>query len=41
MKEEATVILKAIQKGNLPDWETLMNWLEKAKAYNGFYILGL
>ena len=39
--EEATVILKAIQKGNLPDWETLMNWLEKAKAYNGFYILGL
>lgn len=31
----------AIRASRPPDFETLLRWLDDAKAYNGFYILGI
>lgn len=35
------VIINRILKRTPPDYKKLVEWLEKAKAYNGFYILGI
>lgn len=35
------VIINKILKETPSDYKKLVEWLEKAKAYNGFYILGI
>lgn len=34
-------IIAKLQKGKPVDYEILIEWLTKSKAYNGFYILGI
>ena len=34
-------VVKRIQNEKPADYKTLLSWLEKAKEYNGFYILGV
>ena len=35
------VIIKKINTTKVSDCETIIAWLNKAKSYNGFYILGI
>lgn len=35
------LIMERIQKDKPMDYATLLDWLYKSKAYNGFYILGV
>lgn len=39
--EQTHLILEQVKKTRPPDHQTLLNWLEKAKGTNGFYILGI
>lgn len=39
--EQAASIIKHIKEEKPPEHQTLLSWLEKAKQYNGFYVLGL
>lgn len=34
-------VVKKIQNEKPAEYKTLLSWLEKAKEYNGFYILGV
>lgn len=34
-------IIEKLRKDKLTDYEVLIKWLIKSKAYNGFYILGM
>jgi len=34
-------VVKRIENEKPADYEALLSWLEKAKEYNGFYILGV
>ena len=34
-------IIEEIKKNKPLDYETLIGWLNKAKQYNGFYVLGM
>lgn len=34
-------IIEKIQRAQPADYEVLLSWLNKAKEYNGFYILGV
>jgi hypothetical protein len=34
-------IIKRIRESKPADYTVLVDWLERAKAYNGFYILGI
>ena len=34
-------MIAKLQKGKPSDYKTLVEWLKKAKEYNGFYILGI
>lgn len=34
-------IIEEIKKNKPLDYETLIEWLNKAKQYNGFYVLGM
>lgn len=39
--EETKCVLEKLKHTHLPDQEILVRWLEKAREYSGFYILGL
>ena len=39
--EQVRAILDQVKAAQPPDCQTLLNWLEKAKETNGFYVLGL
>lgn len=34
-------LMERLRREQPPEYETLMSWLERAKDYNGFYILGI
>lgn len=34
-------LMERLRREQPPEYETLMGWLERAKDYNGFYILGI
>lgn len=40
-KEQINVIIERLENLQPKDQESLINWLQKAKEYNGFYILGI
>ncbi len=40
-KEQISVIIERLKNLQPKDYENLIDWLQKAKEYNGFYILGI
>ena len=34
-------LMERLRREQPPEYETLLGWLERAKDYNGFYILGI
>ena len=34
-------LMEQLRREQPPEYETLLGWLERAKDYNGFYILGI
>lgn len=40
-KEQTALVMKRVKKAKPMDYQTLLEWLEEAGKYNGFYILGL
>ena len=39
--EQIDLLLARIQETEPEDWQVLTEWLEEARKYNGFYILGI
>lgn len=39
--EDLEVIISRIRERHPRDWENLLPWLEEARKYNGFYVLGV
>ena len=39
--EQIDLLLARIRETQPEDWQVLTEWLEEARAYNGFYILGI
>ena len=40
-KEQTNTIIERLESLQPKDYECLIEWLQKAKEYNGFYILGI
>lgn len=40
-REQTRLIMKRIQEKQPPAYQVLLNWMEKSKEYNGFYVLGI
>lgn len=39
--ELINVLIEQVRETQPVDWKVLVKWLEEAKAYNGFYVLGI
>jgi len=39
--EQIDLLLVRIRETQPEDWQVLTEWLKAARAYNGFYILGI
>lgn len=39
--EQIDLLLAQIQETEPEDWQVLTEWMEEARKYNGFYILGI